>query len=113
MAAYHPFDWAAWARAQQTPELRVEIGLAGTVLTLNPATLIVLDGVYSARPELADLVELKVLVEVSDVVRRQRLIVREGQDYMKVWHARWDAAEDYYFTQVCPRESFDFVVVND
>jgi len=32
---------------------------------------------------------------------------------MKDWHGRWDVAEDYYFTDIRPRESFDLIIVNN
>ncbi|HEY0754285.1 MAG TPA: sigma 54-interacting transcriptional regulator [Ktedonobacteraceae bacterium] len=41
-----------------------------------------------------------------------RLIMREGPDFMQRWHALWDVAEDYYFTSVRPRSSFDLIVKN-
>jgi uridine kinase len=72
--------------------------------------VIILDGAYSARPELADIIDVSVLIEVSDRLRRERLRVREGEAFMKKWHAMWDSAEDYYFSQVRPKESFDLVI---
>jgi para-aminobenzoate synthetase len=76
-----------------------------------PATVLILDGVYSARPELRDLVDLAVLVEAADErVRRRRLLTREGEAFMSAWHALWDEAEDHYFSRVRPRASFDLVV---
>ncbi len=97
-AAWHPFDFAAG------------VGLADQTVTRPPAPLIVLDGVYSGRPKLADLVDLAILVELADDVRRKRLVAREGRAYMTAWHRRWDAAEDYYFTHVRPRASFDLIL---
>ena len=88
----HPFDFQAGH------------GLAAHTVTRDPARVIVLDGVYLARPELADLIDLAILVEAADdTVRRQRLLAREGASFMAAWHRRWDAAEDYYFTHVRPR----------
>jgi len=112
IAFYRSFDWEGWARAQQPDAEKNKIGLGDAFITLNPASLIILDGAYSTRPELADLIDLKVLVEVPDGLRRQRLLEREGQEYMGAWHARWDTAEDYYFTYVRPRSSFDLVITN-
>jgi uridine kinase len=89
------------------------VGWKDETVKLDPAPVILVDGVYSARPELLDLVDLTVLVETDDEVRRKRLILREGQDFMTRWHRLWDAAEDYYFTSLCPRASFDIVVRNN
>ena len=75
--------------------------------------MIILDGAYCSRPELGDLINLSVLVEAPDEVRRERLIAREGAESMSTWHAIWDDAEDHYFTHVRPRESFDLIVTTD
>jgi uridine kinase len=81
------------------------------VIQREPAALIILDGAYSCRPELADLVDFSVLIEMSDdKLRRRRLLAREGHDFMTTWHKRWDAAEDHYFTQVVPRSMFDLII---
>lgn len=103
-ASWHPLDFE--------PEIGW-IGWKDETVTLEPAPVILLDGVYSARPELSYLVDLTVLVEADNKGRRQRLVIREGQIFMDRWHALWDAAEDYYFTQICPQSSFDFVIRND
>lgn len=99
-ASWRPFDW------------KTGKGLAEDAVTRNPASVIVLDGVYSSRPELADLVDLSILVEVQDGKRRERLVGREGFSRMKDWHRHWDVAEKHYFTKVRPPSSFDFVITN-
>lgn len=103
-ASWHPLDF--------TPEIGW-IGWKDETIKLEPAPVILVDGVYSARPDLSDLVDLAVLVEADDEVRRKRLLIREGQGFMDRWHKLWDSAEDYYFTHICPRSSFDIVIRND
>ena len=103
-ASWHPLDFL--------PEIGW-IGWKDEVVSLEPAPVILLDGVYSTRPELSDLVDLAILVEADDQIRRKRLVVREGQAFMTRWHKLWDSAEDYYFTQICPPSSFDMIVRND
>ena len=78
--------------------------------TRDPAQVILLEGAYSSRPELADLIGLAVLVEAPSAVRRARLAAREEAAFIAEWHARWDVAEDYYFTHVRPASAFDLVV---
>lgn len=87
------------------------VGLAPHTVRRGPAAVVMLDGVYSARPELREIVGLAVLVDVpDDAVRRRRLVLREGEAFMDAWHALWDGAEDHYFAVVRPRASFDLVV---
>jgi uridine kinase len=71
--------------------------------------VIIIDGIYSCRPELDDVIDLSVLVEAPAAIRRQRHNEREATDEAG-WHSRWDDAEDHYFAHVRPPESYDLVV---
>ena len=101
---WYPFDFAAGERPDGTYAISVD------VVRRDPAPVIILDGAYSTRPELADLIDLSVLVDVPAAVRQQRLVAREAPVFLAAWHARWDAAEAFYFTQVRPPATFDLVV---
>ena len=98
-AAWFSYDWAA-----------DDGRLASQSTTCEPARVVVLEGVYSARPELADLTDLRVLYDAPAEMRRERLVLREGEDYRVEWNARWDEAEKWYFGVVMPREAFDLVI---
>jgi len=93
-ARYRPFDWQAGH------------GL-GDVVTIEPASVVIVEGVYSARPELRPLLDVAVLVQAPADSRLRRR--RERHDAHE-WEARWDRAERLYFTTVSPPDSFDFVV---
>ena len=103
-ARWRAFDFEAGARPDGTYTLRSDF------VELEPAAVVVLDGAYSTRPELADLIDLSVLVDVPVDVRHARIAAREERDFIAAWHARWDSAEEYYFTHVRPKSSFDLVV---
>lgn len=95
-ARYRPYDW------------RAGTGLAQQLIEVPPTPVIVLDGVYSARPELHEEIDLAVLVETPPEERRRRLVARgHGND---AWWPRWNAAEVLYYTTVRPARSFDLVV---
>ena len=79
----------------------------------GPGEVVVIEGTYSARPELADLYDLTVLLDVPFKKRRTRLMEREGEAVLDGWHLRWDEAEAHYFRTVRPPSSFDLVVKND
>jgi uridine kinase len=100
VAAYwHPYDWEA-----------DDGSLAETPVVCQPAPVVILDGAYSARPELSDLFDLRVLLDAPAELRMAQLIEREGEDYREEWNARWDEAEQWYFGKVMPPESFDLVI---
>jgi uridine kinase len=103
-ASWHPFDFGAGTRPDGSYRMSAETTVR------QPASVIVLDGAYSCRPELADLIDVAVLVDVPATERRRRLALRDDKAFSDAWHARWDAAEDYYFTRIRPASSFDLVV---
>jgi uridine kinase len=103
-ARWHPFDFSAGMRADGT------YGMAPKAVRREPAPVVILDGPYSARPELADVIDLCVLVNVSASTRLARLAAREHPAFLAAWHDRWDAAEAYYFATVRPPATFDLVV---
>jgi uridine kinase len=101
---WHPFDFGAGERADGS------YAISSESVRREPAPVIILDGAYSSRPELADLVGCAILVESPAATRRARLALREAPEFLDAWHERWDAAEDYYFSAIRPPESFDIVV---
>ncbi len=106
-ARWYAFDFEAGPADDGTYPMQTSYTLR------EPQPIIVLDGIYSARPELSEWVDLAVLVDVPIETRHQRLAQREEAEFLKEWHQRWDVAEVYYFTEVRPPASFDLVVSND
>jgi uridine kinase len=97
-ASWRPFDWLTRG------------GLAEQPTVHESAAVVILAGAYSARPQLADLVALAVLVEAPAAIRHRRVALRDGR--IDTWNARWEAAEVHSFTHVRPADSFDLRVVN-
>ena len=85
-------------------------GMCSVYSTLEPAPVLLLDGAYSTRPELADLVDFSLLVDAPIAVRHARLARREEPRFLAALHARWDEAEAYYFTYVRPPSTFDWIL---
>ena len=101
---WHPFDFDAG------PDSQGKYGMKTEATEVGPASVIILDGAYSSGPQLADLVSLSILVETANEQRRARLAKREVAEFLAQWHLRWDAVEDFYFSSVRPRKSFDVIV---
>ncbi|MDO5703718.1 MAG: (d)CMP kinase [Paracoccus sp. (in: a-proteobacteria)] len=93
-ASWRAFDWGAFdGRLRDDPTTR------------EPMLTIILEGVYSARPELADLIDLSVLVTVDEQIREARLLAREGD--LGPWERQWHQAENHYFSHIRPERQFD------
>ncbi len=80
--------------------------LDGTV-SVTPSSLIVLEGVFSAAPELSELVDWSVFV---DTPSRERLRRLRAQVTPEEWDDDWLIAEQGYFDVIRPPSSFDLVV---
>lgn len=100
---YRPFDWDADDWDGDDPPL-------GPPIEVAAAPIVVLEGAYSCRPELADLLDLRVLVDVPERLRRAQLLEREGEEHRADWEGRWSAAEERYFGAIVPADEFDLVV---
>jgi len=98
-ASWNPYDW-------DTDDGR----LLERPTDCQPAPVVILEGVYSARPELADLLDLRVLCDAPAEIRRRRIVAREGEDHRTEWNLRWEEAEQWYFGRVMPRDRFDLVI---
>jgi uridine kinase len=102
-AVYGCFDWV------------VGHGLTKPV-TIDPRDVVLVEGVYSARPEFDDLLDVKVLVDLPGATRAERRQQRArtvSRHDPHGWDARWDAAERHYFHAIRPRETFDLIVRGD
>ncbi len=104
---WHAFDFLSGLRPDGT------FGLRRDVTEVAPAPVILLEGSYSASPELADLIDLAVLIDVPIRERHRRAAARDDPEFLTRWHSLWDDVEAYYFTHVRPVRSFDLVVTNE
>ncbi len=78
---YYKYDWA-------TNELSKES------VTLQPFGVVIVEGCYSARPELRNYYHARILVETSAEKRLERQCKRANAS--QAWLEKWDAAERYY-----------------
>jgi uridine kinase len=96
-ATYRPFDWDAFDGSLSLP-----------AVTVQPSGIVIVEGVYSAHPELADLLDVSILLTAPDAVRLGRLMQREGT--IGPWERQWYEAEDWYFANVVKPGDFDLIL---
>jgi uridine kinase len=94
-ATFLPYDWNAndGRLAPRLPRI------------IPAAEVIILEGVYAARPELADLIDLAVYLGADPGLRADRYAEREADD--PEWQRFWERGERHYFSVVRPPASFD------
>ncbi len=93
-AHYQAYDW--------------DHNVLGAWKTAAPEGVIVVEGIYSARPELAAYYDAVIYVEAP--YERRMKVQRERGD-AGAWIERWAAAELYYAQHCAPRERADVVFV--
>ena len=79
---------------------------------IKPNEIVLVEGVYSTRPELRPLIDITIFVETPRVERRKRMLARghlKG-DIRNDWLTPWMAAEDWYFANARPAEHADLVL---
>jgi len=91
-ATFQPYDWDA------------DDGRVAPPKTIPPADLIIVEGVYAARPELVDLVDITVYLGVDPQTRARRYAERNNDPG---WARFWERGEAYYFRAIRPLASFN------
>ena len=84
-------------------------------VAVAPGTVLLLDGVFLQRPELAGALDVVVWVEASAATRYARMAVRDGcpPDPDDPANARYRAAHEHYRVTCDPVTRADHLLVND
>ena len=61
--------------------------------------IVIIEGVYSTRKELADFYDFKILVDCPRELRLKRGIERDGESARDMWEKIWMVAEDKYMNE--------------
>lgn len=85
-----------------------ETGALGDWKAVQPYGAVIVEGVFSARPELRGYYDAVFLVETGGETRAQRQ--RERGDAADAWLERWDAAERFYMQTCNPHAYADLVI---
>lgn len=79
VARYRRYDW--------------DTGSLGSWVEVKPEGVVVVEGVYSLRPELRPFYDVSLFVATPSAARKLRQHSRPESD---AWKLRWDAAERFY-----------------
>ena len=75
-----------------------------------PGGIVIVEGVYSTRRELADFYDYKIYVDCSREFRLERGIQRDGELARDMWENNWMVAEDKYIKEHNPSEHAELVI---
>jgi uridine kinase len=90
-ASFRRYDWTS--------------GQLGERVNVGPSPVVVVEGVYTMRPELSSMFDMTVWLDTSDELRAER---RSRRDDPPEWVDRWDRAERYYISTFQPQLQADF-----
>ncbi|MBR3972652.1 MAG: hypothetical protein IKJ99_01715 [Oscillospiraceae bacterium] len=65
-----------------------------------PQKLTVIEGAYSMHPELADIYDLSVFLDVSSAVQKARIQKRNSPELARRFHEEWIPMEKLYFSEM-------------
>ena len=96
MGHYQRYDWSSDRLAEWH--------------TVPVGGVVVIEGVYATRTELAQFYDYKVWIECPREVRLARGLARDGEGARHKWENEWMPAEDYYVAVYNPAGNADFVI---
>jgi uridine kinase len=80
------------------------------VREVEPKGVVIVEGVYTSRLELAPFYDVLIWIECPREVRLARGVARDGEGARSRWEQDWMPPEDRYLQEQNPRERADVVV---
>ena len=93
-ARYRRYDWSTDRLAEW--------------IEVEPREIILVEGVFSTRPELRALIDVAIFVETPREERLRRMSARPQPSTSRI--DQWMAAEDWYLANVAPHTRADLVI---
>jgi uridine kinase len=81
------------------------------VREVPPGGVVIVEGIYSSRRELAALYDLRIWVECPRELRLSRGLERDGEAARSPWEEDWMPSEDRYVREHRPQELADIIVI--
>ena len=78
--------------------------------TIAHGTIVVVEGVYTLRPELRSFYDLRVWVDCPRHIRLARGIARDGEHARARWEQDWMPSEDRYVAECKPAATADMIL---
>jgi uridine kinase len=79
-------------------------------VSVEPAEIVLVEGVYSSRPELRPMLDAIIVVEAPRAERLRRILARGPNS--GDWITPWMSAEDWYLNQIRPQDAADLTLLS-
>jgi uridine kinase len=93
-ARYQRYDWSTDRLAEW--------------IEVEPREIVLIEGVFSMRPELRPLIEVAIFLETPRGERMRRMVARPQESTS--WIDRWMAAEDWYLENIAPQSDANLII---
>jgi uridine kinase len=80
-------------------------------VSVEPAEIVLVEGVYSSRPEIRPMLDAVIVVEASRAERLRRVLARDPNG-VDDWMTAWMSAEDWYLNQIRPQDAADLTLLS-
>ena len=80
-------------------------------ISIEPAEIVLVEGVYSSRPELRPTLDAVIVVEAPRAERMRRVLARDPNG-VDDWLTPWMSAEDWYLNQIRPQDTADLLLLS-
>lgn len=80
-------------------------------LTAQPLTVV--EGSYSMRPEFRSAYDLKVFLDITPQIQKERLLSRNGEEAYHNFEKKWIPMEQHYFEVCKTAQNCDLIFQND
>jgi uridine kinase len=77
-------------------------------IEIEPREIVLMEGVFSTRPELRPLIDVTIFIETPRDERMRRMLSRPQGNAS--WMEQWMAAEDWYLEHLAPHRRADLVI---
>lgn len=78
---------------------------------LSAAANIIIEGSYSCHPLLADMLDIKVFMDIAPEKQLSRIALRDP-GHVEAFRTMWIPREEFYFAECAVREACDAVLMN-
>jgi uridine kinase len=80
-------------------------------VSVEPAEIVLVEGVFSSRPELRPMLDAVIFVEAPQAERLRRIFARDASSSTD-WITAWMSAEDWYLSQIRPQDIADLILLS-
>ena len=81
-------------------------------INITPETLVIIEGAYCLRPELRDLYDYKIFMDITPDKQARRIKKRNGEDIYKIFAEKWIPLEERYINMLGVKSCCDLIINN-